>query len=48
MTEDYWEHEKLIQLEEEKQKEKDTTDTDINQMVLEFFTSITDTNTRRK
>lgn len=43
MSEDYWEHEKLIQLETEKQQRENQQESyDINQMVLEFFTSITD------
>ena len=47
MSEDYWEHEKLIQLETEKQQRENQQESyDINQMVLEFFTSIT--NIRRK
>ena len=43
MSEDYWEHEKLIQLETEKQQRENQQEPyNINQMVFEFFTSITD------
>ena len=43
MSEDYWEHEKLIQLETEKQQRENQQEPyNNNQMVFEFFTSITD------